>query len=392
MSNGLKSVSIRNYRCLADLHLPLGNVNVVFGPNGAGKSTFLDTVWFVRDCAIRGTDEAASDRSHGIGMLWEEAEPDARISISLETETVDYRIEFGFSSGRIEPYLGERLVEKELELTLIDRKPGSNQAAFYHPDMKQALTVDLIEPERLALSKYIVFYDRPTAAAEFDRLLHVVHFYHCRYAAIFAIRRHGSESGRHTYLWDRGQNLWSALRNLHDRRDFDDRYETIIHFMRKAFPDFKGLLIEQTGPNSVYGSFQQADRKNPIHASGVSDGHLQMLLHLTALFGEADRQSLLFFDEPEISLHPHAIATFAEAVHQATQQGEKQVFIASHSPVLISQFELSEIIACQRDTIGATQMRRAGEMPEMADLLEEYAAGSLYMSEVLAGQSREGIE
>jgi len=50
----LKRIRIKNYRSLADLSLDLEPINVLFGPNGAGKSTLLDTLWFARDCAIRG--------------------------------------------------------------------------------------------------------------------------------------------------------------------------------------------------------------------------------------------------------------------------------------------------------------------------------------------------
>jgi AAA15 family ATPase/GTPase len=71
MSNHLRSIQVRNYRSLADVPLGLRPINVLFGPNGAGKSSFLDVIWFVRDCAIRGVDQASA-------------------------------------SGRIEPFAGER--------------------------------------------------------------------------------------------------------------------------------------------------------------------------------------------------------------------------------------------------------------------------------------------
>ena len=74
MPTRLQSIHVRNYRSLADVTLDLEPVNVLFGPNGAGKSTLLDTIWFVRDCAIRSVALASSDRDHGIGLLFDGAD------------------------------------------------------------------------------------------------------------------------------------------------------------------------------------------------------------------------------------------------------------------------------------------------------------------------------
>ena len=76
---------------------------------------------------------------------------------------------------------------------------------------------------------------------------------------------------------------------------------------------------------------------------------------------------------------------FAQAVKLAADQWNKQVFIATHSPVLISQFEPQETwVAGIED--GRARFDRLSEISEIQDLLEDYAAGSLYMSEAVARQ------
>ena len=69
MSNQLTDLQIKNFRSLADVNIQINPLNIIFGPNGAGKTTLLDTLWFVRDCAIRGVDLASSERDSGIGLL-----------------------------------------------------------------------------------------------------------------------------------------------------------------------------------------------------------------------------------------------------------------------------------------------------------------------------------
>jgi predicted ATPase len=387
MPNLLK-LTVKNFRSLADVTLPMGPISVLFGPNGVGKSSLLDTLWFLRDSAIRGVDQASTYRSHGIQMRWVGAEELTNIIIGLETDTAIYQVEIGYSSGRIESFVGEKLFSKTRNTPLIDRKIGSDKAEFFHLNIRQMATLTLREPEKLALTRYIDFEDGAGEAIDMDRILRYLHLYKAREADLFGLK-HGSESSHQTWLWERGQNLWSVLRNLKDRRGLDNRYDTIISFMRKSFPgDFLDVFIEQTTPSSVYGSFQQEGLRDLINASGVSDGHLQMLLNLTSLFAEGeDRPSTLMFDEPEISLHPLALAVFAEAVREAVQKCNKKVLIATHSPVLMSQFEPQQVFMLQKQANRSTSIQCVSDMTDVQDLLEEYALGALYMSEAIAPQS-----
>jgi predicted ATPase len=159
--------------------------------------------------------------------------------------------------------------------------------------------------------------------------------------------------------------------------------------MKKAFTTtFDAIVIEPTGPNSLYARFLEIGRSQPIYASGVSDGHLQLLILLTTLFSEGkDRFALLLYDEPETSLHPWALAVLAEAMIEASERWNKQILVATHSPVLISQFEASQILSVE-PVDGHSAISRLSEQSQIADLLEHYTPGNLYMSEMVAPQSK----
>ena len=385
--NGLTSLKVKNYRSLADISIDLKSLNVLFGPNGSGKSTLLDTIWFFRDCAINGVELASSKRSHGIGLLWDGAEDGAQISICLADDKVEYSLSFGLSEGRIESFAGEQLRSKSRDVNLIKRSVGSDKASLFDATMDQSATFTLREPEKLSLSRYLDYDAKNNDAVKLDRLLHFVRFYHTRSFFLHRLKQQGSEGSYETRLSDRGDNAWSVLRNLHDKRSVDDRFDTIMRFMRESFPSFDVLVLEQTGANSVYASILEKGRRKAIRASGVSDGHLQMLLLLTALFSEGDRDAVILFDEPEISLHPWALAILAKAIKLAADQWNKQVFVATHSPVLVSQFDADNILAMEIDE-GRSRPIRLSQMEEITDLLEEYGAGPLYMSEMVAPQSK----
>ena len=390
MGNQLTRLHIKNFRSLADVSVELRPINVLFGPNGSGKSTLLEAIRLVKDCVSRDVEEAARTRNNGFGMLRQGVNEWEGISIALETVLTQYELQLGFFLGQIVLQAGELLYSKEKKVHLLNRSIAHSEADFYHDVENPSVRTRLTFPEKLALIQYMQ-EKRFIFPAIFDlqSLLNSVHFYHSHYIDLYGLKHRGSESGMDISLREDCGNLWSVLRNIRDKSAIDPRYATIISFMEKSFPNFKDLVFEQTGPNAVYASFVEKNRRDPIPVLGVSEGHLQMLIHLTALFSErTDWNSLIVFDEPETSLHPYAISVFAEAVKQATKEWNKQVFIATHSPVLIGQFEPEDILATGLDESSQTVLTRVSEMDDIQDLLDSYDTGSLYMAEAIAPQSK----
>ena len=386
---GLTRLRVRNYRALADIDIELKPVNVVFGPNGAGKSTLLDAVYFFRDCAIRGVETAASTRDHGIGMLWDGADEGSPIVVELFGEAISYELSVSLAAGRIDPSPGERLVLSRQPLPMIKRVPGSDTASMFYTQRDEMQALLLREPEKLSLGLFLDFNHKLVPEASvLDRLLRRVRWHHSRSYYFATLKWRGSASSPRTRLRDSGSNAWSVLRNVQDKRNVDARYGTVMGYMREAFPSFDDIVLEQTGPGSVYASFLEKGRRQPISASGASDGMLHLLLTLLALFSEGPGDSVLLLDEPETSLHPWGIVVLAKAVKHAAAEWQRQVVIATHSPVLISQFEPDDVLVAGMDE-GAAKFDRLSEMEEIGDLLEEYAAGALYMSELVARQSPE---
>jgi predicted ATPase len=388
MATRLKSIHIQNYRSLADLSLDLGPVNILFGPSGAGKSSLLDAIGFVRDCVDRGVNVASARRGHGLGLLNGGAAPGEPIRLKLATDQVEYELTLGVSSGRINPLPGERLHSLDPARDLIERQAGTAQAGLYDAAEDRLVPMPLGEPERLSLARFLDQNLSPADVSNLKAILLSGRVYHTRSLKLAELRRLGSAAGIESHVLEQGENLWSVLRILEGRRLLDDRYATIMRYMAEAFPTFKGLVIDQVSPSVLYASFLEKDKRMPILASGISDGHLQFLILLTVLFTEdRGRPSLVLFDEPETSLHPWALAILARAIREATASWGRQVILATQSPALISEFDPDEQLAVESQD-GRTQITRVAEIEDIQDLLQEYATGSLYMSEVVAPQSK----
>ena len=382
----LKSIRIQNYRSLADVSLDLGPINVLFGPSGAGKSSLLDAIGFFRDCASRGVEFASAKRGHGVGLPYDGASPNDPIRLDLMTDRLEYELTLGLSSGRIDPLVGERLYSTGTNTVLIERSAGTAKAKVWDVSKNEYNQIDLREPPRLILSGFPYEW---LGGDAFDLLMLLLSggVYHSRSLKLSDLKRTGSAAGSEIGVMERGENLWSVLRNLEGRRLLDHRYATIMRYMAEAFPAYKGLIIEPTGPTVLYARFLEKDRREPILASGISDGHLQFLILLTVLFfDDGGGSPLVLFDEPETSLHPWALAVLAKAIRDATTSWGRQVILATHSPVLISQFDTDQQLAVESRG-GRTRITRVSEIEDIQDLLEDYSTGSLYMAEAVAPQS-----
>jgi predicted ATPase len=315
--NQLISLHIKNFRSLADVKIKTESLTVLFGPNGAGKSTFLEALWLVRDCAILGVDVALSQRYYGMGARWDGAKEEEPISIYIETENILCEVSF--------KYAGERIIKS-------------------------------INPINI----------------EIDNLLHGVHYYHARSAQFSQLRQPGTIANFGTQLNENSDNLWAVLYHLYDKQLIDKRYHTIMKFMQESFPSFREIVFEQSEATAVSASIIEKKRNKPIPICNVADGQLQMLMQLTALFSEqSEDNTLILLDEPEISLHPWALSVLADAVETATQKWNKQVLIATQSPVLISQFQPKNIFTAEIDDIGQTVMTPINEF-EDKELLADY--------------------
>jgi predicted ATPase len=383
MARHFTRIDVVNYRCLQNVSVELGDVNVLFGPNGAGKSTFLDTVCFVRDCAAMDVGTASGGRNYGLGLRSDKAQDDAPVQVGMVTTGASYTISVGFSAGRMEPFAGERLSLVADGRVLVERGVGSKEANFWHGQLEAMLPRPLRDPDALSLGLYLNFSDRFIEATRMGDLLESINHYHSRGFNLYRLRNDGSTAGPEYGLSEKSDNLFSVLRNLQTRSAIDGRYDRVVYWMRRAFPGFRGLVLEQRGQGGVYCHFVQ-DGREPVAASGVADGHLQLLAVLTALYG-GEEASIVLFDEPDLSLHPWAIATLADACREAAEKFGRQVLIATHSPVLLSQFTPDETLVFEA-TEGATRVTPASRVAGIQDLLDQYALGSLYMANVIAPQ------
>lgn len=118
--------------------------------------------------------------------------------------------------------------------------------------------------------------------------------------------------------------------------------ERTVEYLRQVVPGIEGVSKKNVGPMET-SEFRQrvAGRKDPwaFMAANMSDGSLRGLGVLVALLqGNGSPPTLVGIEEPEVALHPAAVAVLIDAIRDASRH--TQVIVTSHSPELLDREDL----------------------------------------------------
>lgn len=119
----------------------------------------------------------------------------------------------------------------------------------------------------------------------------------------------------------------------------------------------------------------ESDFAAPIPATRLSDGTIRFVALLATLL-TPDPPRVVCIEEPELGLHPDAVALLADVLVDASDR--MQLVVTTHSDALVSVLtnQPDAIVACERPGAG-TELRRL-DPKKLASWLEEYRLGDLW--------------
>lgn len=385
-------VQIKNYRSIAEADVGLDRMTVLVGRNGSGKSSFVDAIKLVRDAMRVGLENAIIARN-GFGSIRRWAPGRKRqIEIALHIERPKLRGSYelvlasdgdgfkiqkerGTLSGTTaaQSFFGEEKEDiKENEFERQGEK-WITQPMGYSPDQLDGWN---LEPTILALP-----------------VLGTIHFSDLwrslrgNFYTIFPnTLREPQKPMTEKVLSDHGDNFISVLQHI--TRNKAQKKE-IISVLSRVVEGVSDLRVQSAGSFLVAElQHQDLSRKNGNGESGPwfdlsqeSDGTLRMLGLLAALY-QSSVNELLALEEPEIALHPSALAILAEELQAASRR--RQILVTTQSPDLIARVPASQLRVVER-VKGETQILPLEE--SQRQIIEEqlFNAGDLLRIEGLRG-------
>ena len=379
----------KNFRSIEYAELELDPLTVLVGPNASGKSNLLDVVGFLGDAARHGLETAITRRG-GIDSIGRRSHT-GRVSgpeVGFRYEFPKATIEYGFALAR--PKRGEYRVKKEFanlesgdpdegiyeieltngRLTLPNLKklrrrttsggPEDEEMSDFFTSISRRLSenygdqdLQLFSADRPSISALLdilMSSQNPAGDTLYYHLHHVlehlqsdlakVHLYH-----IFpnSLRDPQKVADSHP-LGESGENLASTLRDMLQKGNrFLSDLKGALNY---AVPGISDIRVSSAGSYYVVELNHTQDgrtqRGSWFDLSYESDGTIRLLAMLTALFQEPS-PSLIGLEEPELAIHPGAMAVLADTMQEAALRG--QVLVATHSPDLIDRLPIESIRA-----------------------------------------------
>ncbi|MDE0514444.1 MAG: AAA family ATPase [Gammaproteobacteria bacterium] len=361
----------------------LGPLNILIGPNGSGKSNLIEAMELLR---ATPTDFAAAIREGGGATEWlwkgDKNQKSAEIDVNLtipKHEPLRYRLEFGVSSSRVEVF----------DEVLEDSKPkqGYDEPFFYYRFQKgrpvinirhqesgysttqRKLRRDDLAPDQsvLAQRKEPDLYPELTTVGRYLGAIHT--FREWSFGRYPSIRQPQPADLPEERLLPDSLNLALALNQIEhkDGRRFNQ-------LLKRFFPRFERMSTLVSG-GKVQFYLHESGFASPVPATRLSDGTIRFVAILAILL-LPDPPPLVCIDEPELGLHPDAVALIAELLIEASER--MQLIVATHSDALVSELtsQPDAVIACERPGAG-TELRRL-EPEKISHWLEEYRLGDLW--------------
>ena len=91
-------------------------------------------------------------------------------------------------------------------------------------------------------------------------------------------------------------------------------------------------------------------------------------------------RGIYLIEEPENGIHPKAVATAYDSLSSVY---DAQVLLATHSPVVLNDAQVSDVLCFAKDDDGATDIVLGSEHPVLAKWQGQADLGSLLASGVL---------
>lgn len=363
----LEKVVIKGYKSISfdnPVTLSLGSVNLLLGANGAGKSNivsffkmlnYMMSKSFARYVETVGTANSllhyGSKRTPGL-------EGTLTFSDGKSEDVYHFRL------SNAAP---DRLIVTEETIRWHRQGEDKPYEVILEPVFKESALVDC--PDSVAKSIYGMLSNCK------------VYQFHDSSAA--GPLRQACPVVTSNYLQAHGNNLPSFLYFLCENHK--DSYDRIVSYVKDVVPQFEDFYLEPVGSTISLRWIDNSATDYVFNAHQFSDGSIRFIALATLLLQSKEtKPNVIILDEPELGLHPYAVAQLAQMVKDAAVHS--QIIIASQSKDLVDCFDIGNVSVVEMDEEGLCTTVKTLDEGDYKLWLERYAISELWDKNIIGGR------
>lgn len=345
-------LEIKGFKSIKHARIHLAPINIFIGANGSGKSNFVSFFDFLNSLYHRKLSEYIALRGGDNKYLHKGKK---------NTDTISFQMEF--DNG----HTGYA----------VQLKSGTDGFVF----IKENLILNGVEEDisRLGTEAQLKSIDDERAKYIFKYLngFRKYHFHDTSANSPFS--RYSNIENDTYYFYEDGMNLASFIYNIHETNKIV--YSRIIKNIQSIAPYFSDFYLVPNKLGNI--KLQWRDKYSDVifGPNDLSDGTLRFIA-LSVLFLQPALPNTIIIDEPELGLHPTAIAKLSGMIQSAADKG-CQVIVATQSTDLIGHFLPEDIITV--DQIDGETIFNRLSTENLNQWLEDYTIDDLWKRKIITG-------
>lgn len=361
----LKQISIQGYKSIKNLEkFELTNLNILLGANGAGKSNFISVFKLLAKIYEQELQTYVPVNGGADTLLYYGRKKTSQLSMEFCFDNNGYHF-------TLIPTLDNRLIfEKEVLLFT-----GNYIAWDGGPRIPSSSVIGQGRSEAFLKESHDKYARYIKPAIESWRI------YHFHDTSDTALVKQIHAANENLRLKPDAANLAAFLLRL--KHKFPGNYQQIVNTIRLVTPFFNDFVNREEDDNIQLEWREIGNPDTPFKAHVLSDGTLRFICLATLLLQPFSLMpDTVLIDEPELGLHPYALAILASLIKRAAEQ--KQLIISTQSVELINYFSANDIIVVDRVDDASTFKRLDEE--QLKDWLEDYTLGDLWKQNIIGGR------
>lgn len=358
----LNEITLRGFKSIKSLdNFRLNSLNVLIGSNGSGKSNFISVFEMLNHIIDGRLNQYVQQNGRTSSLLYFGPKYTHSITLKLSSERNSY--EFSLI-----PTVEDSLIfEKETADFITDIGTIYNQSlGTGHTESK--------------LKTYIHKVGITTVAHYVYDIVSTLKVYHFNDTSSSSKVRQACNIEDNFNLRNDAGNLSAFLYLM--KQKYESNYRTIIDNIQFVAPFFDDFILEpsQLNPEEIKLLWKHKNSDEVFGPHTLSDGTLRFIC-LTTLFNLPNPPNTIILDEPELGLHPFAIALLSENMKAFSKK--HQLIISTQSVSLVNKFEPEDIVIVERKDDQTILTRPSGQ--DIHNWLDDYALGDLWEKNVLGG-------